>query len=263
MATFILIHGAWHGGWCWERIVPLLEKQGHRVLAPDLPGMGKDHTPLAEITLDRWAQFVADLIAQQDEKVILVGHSRGGIVISQAAEYAAKHIQGLIYLAGFLIPNGETSMETLQRHPPGPERPIDFVFSSDQSTATVTAESVRENFYNTTSDIWIERAKSQLGAEPMISYKTPLRLTEAGFGQVPRAYIECLQDRAIPISLQRSMLSALPCEHVVTLDTDHSPFYSAPEILVSQLTELATLFWEMNNQNIEDDYSSLSITPRR
>jgi len=64
MTTFILIHGAWHGGWCWERIVPLLEQQGHRVLAPDLPGMGNDSTPLATITLDYWAQFVADLVRQ-------------------------------------------------------------------------------------------------------------------------------------------------------------------------------------------------------
>ena len=123
MATFILIHGAWHGGWCWERVVPLLEAQGHRVLAPDLPGMGNDHAPLNTITLDTWARFVADLIRQQNEKVILVGHSRGGVVISQAAEYVPKHIQGLIYLAAFLIPKGETLWGTLQQHPRDPNRP--------------------------------------------------------------------------------------------------------------------------------------------
>ena len=241
MTTFILIHGAWHGSWCWERVVPLLTEQGHRVLAPDLPGMGQDSTPLNKITLDYWAQYVADLVRQQDEKVILVGHSRGGIVISQAAEYAAEHIQGLIYLAAFLIPNGETLWGTLQRHPRSSERPPDLIISSDQKTSTVTAESVRDTFYNTTSDIWLKRAESLVGPEPMTSFMTPLALTDAKFGQVPRAYIECLQDRAIPITLQRSMVSALPCRKVVTLDTDHSPFYSASELLTEQLVELANI----------------------
>lgn len=75
----------------------------------------------------------------------------------------------------------------------------------------------------------------------MTSFVTPLVLTESGFGQVPRAYIECLQDRAIPIDLQRHMVSILPCKNVLTLDTDHSPFYSAPEKLASHLLQLANI----------------------
>jgi len=242
MATFILIHGAWHGSWCWERVVPLLEAQGHRVLAPDLPGMGNDPTPLNTVTLDYWARFVADLVHQQNEKVILVGHSRGGVVISQAAEYVPNYIDGLIYLAAFLIPNGATLWGTLQQHPRDPNRPSDLVVSSDRSTSTITAAAVRDTFYNTTSDIWLKRAASHVGPEPMVSFVTPLVLTAENFGRVPRAYIECLQDRAIPITLQRSMVSALPCRPVVTLDTDHSSFYSAPELLVAQLVGLAAGF---------------------
>jgi pimeloyl-ACP methyl ester carboxylesterase len=242
MATFILIHGAWHGSWCWERIIPLLEAQGHRVLAPDLPGMGNDHSPLANITLDTWVQFVCNLVRQQNEKVILVGHSRGGIVISQAAEYVADHIQGLIYLTAFLIPNSETLLETLQRHPRDPERQPDLVISADRSTSTVTEASIRDTFYNTTPDDWAKRAASQVGPEPMTVFVTALALSDAAFGKVPRAYIECLQDKAIPLDLQRSMVSKLPCQTVVSLDTDHSPFYSAPEALTSRLLELATKF---------------------
>jgi len=84
MTTFGLIHGAWHGAWCWERVVPSLERRGARVVAPDLPGMGQDKTPLSGITLAVWARSVADLVEQQSEPAVLVGHSRGGIVISQA-----------------------------------------------------------------------------------------------------------------------------------------------------------------------------------
>ena len=238
MATYIFIHGAWHGSWCWERVVPLLTAQGHRVIAPDLPGMGKDQTSLEKVSLTYWAEFVADIVRKQEEKVILVGHSRGGLVISQAAEYAPDNIHCLIYLTAFLLPDGATLWGTLQRHPRASNRPPDLILSADQSTSLVTPEAIRDTFYNTTSEHWAERAAAQVGPEPMKSFTTPLTLTEANFGRVPRVYIECLQDKAIPISLQRSMAAVLPCRQVVTLDTDHSPFYSAPHLLAAQLEEL-------------------------
>ncbi len=236
MATLILIHGAWQGGWCWERIVPLLKAQGHRVLAPDLPGMGEDLTPLAEITLDRWVQFVCGLVLKQQEKVILVGHSRGGLVISQAAEYLPDHIHSLIYLTAILVPNGGTLTSAMQQHGGAP---LELTFSADASTSTVTPTTVSDALYNTTSEVWLTRALSLLGAEPMISFQTPVMLSDNNFGRVPRIYIECLQDKAIPIATQRGMVSKMPCLRVISLNTDHSPFYSAPEELAKQLIDLA------------------------
>ncbi|HTM63864.1 MAG TPA: alpha/beta fold hydrolase [Gammaproteobacteria bacterium] len=240
MATFILIHGAWHGGWCWERVVPLLEKQGHCVLAPDLPGMGDDHTPLDKITLDVWARFVADLVLQQDEKVILVGHSRGGIVISQAAEYCAEKIENLVYLTAYLLPNKQTILKTLEQHPPREsDRLPKFIMSDDMRASVVESADVRDFFYNCTDAEWCDRAAARLCWEPVMSFSTPVKISEEKFGKIPRSYIECLQDKGIPISMQREMQSALPCERVITLDTDHSPFYSAPEQLAAGLIELA------------------------
>ncbi len=88
--TFVLIAGAWHGAWCWQKVVPLLEAQGHRVRTPELPATGADTTDPAEVTLESWARFVADLVAAEPEPVILVGHSRGGVVISRAAEIRSR-----------------------------------------------------------------------------------------------------------------------------------------------------------------------------
>ena len=80
MATFICIHGSWHGGWCFDSIRPLLERAGHAVLTPNLPGMGGDAAALRDVTLQGWAEFAADLCRQADDRpVILVGHSRAGI----------------------------------------------------------------------------------------------------------------------------------------------------------------------------------------
>ena len=114
MSTFVLIHGAWHGGWCWDKLTPLLEQAGHRVIAPDLPGLGKDKTPLAEVTLQTWVDYVGQILEGQPEPVILVGHSRGGIIISQVAESHPDKIKTLVYLAAFLLRDGESLFQVAQ-----------------------------------------------------------------------------------------------------------------------------------------------------
>ena len=78
MSTYVLIHGAFHGGWCWDKVVPLLEAAGHKVVAPDLPSHGRDDTPIAEVTLDTYARRACEVAAAQSEPVIIVGHSMGG-----------------------------------------------------------------------------------------------------------------------------------------------------------------------------------------
>lgn len=237
MATFVLIHGAWHGGWCWEFVAPLLAAAGHQVVAPDLPGMGGDQTPLGEITHKRWGRFVEGVVRDQGEHVVLVGHSRGGIVISQAAEYAPECLAGLIYLAAFLVPNGRTVHEIMQMIPPRPESGGSLVTAPD-GTATIAPDAVKRVFYNTTPDNLVARAAARSGPEPMVSFTTPLQVSDARWGRVPRSYIMCTEDHAIAPRLQRMMVEALPYREVLTMATDHSPFYSAPEMLADQLISL-------------------------
>ena len=106
IATFVLIHGAWHGGWCWDKVKPILEKNGHTVVAPDLPGHGEDKTPIADVSLAAYTERVCEILDQQSEKVILVGHSLGGLSISQAAELRPENIEILVYLSAFLLKDG-------------------------------------------------------------------------------------------------------------------------------------------------------------
>ncbi len=235
MATFVLVSGAWHAAWCWERIVPVLQALGHRVIAPDLLGMGPDPTPLGEVSLSRWADQVADLVRGEAEPVILVGHSRGGIVISEAAERVPERIQRLVYLAAFMLRDGETMVGALQE---GEERRGFLEFGPDD-TLTVLATEVGPTLYNKTPPEWVRRAASLLSPEPMTVFSTPLELSDGRFGRVPRAYIECAEDWAVPLKLQRLFQTRLPCDVVTTLDTDHSPFYSAPEALAVALIEIA------------------------
>jgi pimeloyl-ACP methyl ester carboxylesterase len=235
MTTFVLIHGAWHGGWCWDHVIRELKSRGHRVIAPDLPGLGTDTTPLQGLTLAGWADHIANIIRNCDEPVVLVGHSRGGVVISEVAERVPDRIQRLVYLAAFLVPGGKTLTDMLFLDAARDVARDAMVMQPDGISSVIPTERVAELFYNTTPPELQVSAAEKLRPEPMMSFMTPLSLSEGAYGRVERTYVECLQDRAIPIELQRAMQSALPCSTVLTLDSDHSPFLSQPAQLAAAL----------------------------
>jgi len=239
VTTFILVHGAWHGGWCWDEVAPFLKAAGHQVVAPDLPGMGKDKTPLSKVDLSKWTLSISDEVVQAFDSVVLVGHSRGGIVISEVAEIVPDRIKTLVYLAAFLVPTGKTLADMLASVPDNPIAEGAIVMREDGISSVIAPAKVGPVFYNTTSPELTARAASLLSPEPMMSFTTPLRLSDTRYGRVKRGYIECAQDNAIPITLQRKMQQALPCAPVVTLDTDHSPFFSAPEALCRALLAMS------------------------
>lgn len=237
MSTYLLIHGAWHGAWCWYKVVPRLEKLGHRALAPDLPSLGRDKTPANRVSLPLWRDFVCNILDAQPEPVILVGHSRGGIVISEVAEQRPEKIRTLVYLTAFLPRDGE-SLFDLAPQSVGSEVVPNMVMSDDKSTSTVRDESIRSAFYGECSDEDVALARSLLLPEPTLPLATPVHLTDANFGRVPRVYIECSRDRAITPPLQKQMHTASPCKQVLSIDTDHSPFFSRPDETVAHLRTL-------------------------
>lgn len=238
MSTYVLIHGAWHGAWCWHKVIAGLERAGHRVVAPDLPSLGKDKSSVKDVTLDLWARSVCSVLDAEKEPVILVGHSRGGILISEGAERRPAKVRKLVYLCAFLLKDGETLLKVAEQDGTSHVLP-NLVVADDQVTSMVKADAYRDVYYNTCSDEDIALARTLLSPEPLAPMLTPIHVTEGNFGRVPRVYIECLRDHAIPPRLQKKMYTESPCEKVLTLDTDHSPFFCAPDALVKQLLTLA------------------------
>ncbi len=239
MSTFVLIPGAWHGAWCWYKIVPLLEKAGHRVIAVDLPGLGRDRTPLREVSLQSYVDRVCATIDQQPGRVILVGHSRGGIVISQTAEQRPARIEKLVYLAAFLLPAGQALL-------PGALEDTrslllqNLVVDEKQGYLTVKEAAYREAMYGDCSDADVTLATLLLTPEPIAPCVTPLDLSERNFGRVPRVYIETLDDQALTLSAQRKMVAQTPCDEVISMNTAHSPFFSAPHELADHLASVVS-----------------------
>lgn len=233
MRTLILVHGACHGGWCWERVTPRLEAAGLRVLAPDLPEVGPDERdPIA-----RWGEIVAGLAARQEGRVVLAGHSRGGGVISAAAEAAPEAIDGLIYVAASLLPRGQTMAGAWRAFSDEDAEWIDP--AADGTSFTIRADAYHRLFCPMSDAATAGGAQARLGSEPMAAFKAPLRISDARFGRIPRAYIETSRDQIIPLAFQRSMQAALPCAPVITLDADHSPFLAMPGQLAEALAALA------------------------
>lgn len=240
MKTFMLIHGSWHNAWNWHKVVPLIEAAGHRVICIDLPGMGRDKTPVKEVTLQKSVAKITEVIDQQPDKLILVGHSKNGIMVSQAAEYRPDKMEALVYLAAYLVPDGKTQREYAVQDTGGVLKPY-VIF--DESTQSTTLDPViyKEGLYADCEDDIVEMAKLLLSSEPVNTGTTRLELTDENFGRIPRYYIECLEDRAVTPYIQQKMYMELPCQKVYQLNSSHSPFFSRPEELVTLLFDIASI----------------------
>jgi pimeloyl-ACP methyl ester carboxylesterase len=245
MASFLLIHGAMGGAWCWEPVIPGLQAGGHDAVAIDLPGQGSDTTPLAEITLYRYADAVCDALDRMDGvggPVLLTGHSMGGMVITQAASQRPEKLAGLAYVAAFLPEPGQSLIDiTHLPEAAGDSVQANIVVDGEPPVATMPPEAAPEALYHCCTREQIDWALPRRAGQPVIPFTQPF--TPAGdtaaFDGLPRAYVTCLQDRAIKPALQKRMYTRAGCDPVIEIDTDHSPWLSRTDELVGALNAIA------------------------
>ncbi|NGQ91887.1 alpha/beta fold hydrolase [Rhodobacter sp. HX-7-19] len=236
MPDILLIHGAAHGAWCWHRVLPALRALGHTARAIDLPGNGDDPTPAADVTLDRYAEAV---LAATNGPTILVGHSMGGFPITAAAQRAPDRFTALIYLCAYLPRAGHSLAEMRKA---GPRQPLAGAFQIDATRTTFTFDPDQSPalFYHDCPPEDVALAKARLCPQPIRPQETPIPDTSRA-ETLPRYYIRCTDDRAIPPEYQETMSSPLPPDHIRALPTSHSPFFSAPDALAALIDEIARL----------------------
>ncbi len=237
-AVFVLIHGGWHNHSAWDRVTPILKANGFEALTLDLPGAGvnaiapaslglrpfdpgafaAERSPIAGVTQEERTQAVVALVKEaaslSDGKVILVGHSAGGMTISAVAEQVPNLLLAVVYLSGFLVPNGMPLLAMLQHE-------------------TLSSALAPRLFVGDPAAIGATNAGALALSE----------ITPGRFGTVPRHYIRCTQDRAIPLTGQDHMIATVDgaiggktTTH--TLESSHSPFLSQPAALSRILIDI-------------------------
>ena len=238
--NFVLVHGSWHGPWCWEKLTPILRAEGHQVTEVDLQG-GR---PAAEASLAAYVKRVTDALDAQSAPAILVGHSSGGTFVSQAAEERSEKVRTLVFVSGFVLANGESGRDAMR---PGsdPGTKLPPLFRPDFRPGTKIPLQIRLDasnpaavklaLYGDCSDADVRTAIARLVPEPAAPGGQPVRLTPERFGRVDKTYIFCSRDAAISPPKQREFAAKWPMRRTLTLDSSHSPFLSVPGQLAQAL----------------------------
>lgn len=240
MAHFVLIHGSWHGAWCWHKVVTRLQAYGHTVDAPDLPSHGRDWTRPGEVTLEHYVACVEPFLAAAPAPPVVVAHSRGGIVLSALAERHPERIASAVYLAAVLTPDGQTVFDVAGAG--GAESSLilpAMVQAPDGSWDMLREEVFDEALYADCSADDRALCRLLLTPEPLAPSLTPIRTSAARFGRVRKVYIELTEDRTVPLAWQRRMQELVPCDEVRAIAASHSAYLSRPDELAAHLHAIA------------------------
>jgi pimeloyl-ACP methyl ester carboxylesterase len=241
MARIVLVHGAFGSASVWGRVVPGLRAAGHEVEAVNLPGVGDDPTSVGAVTLDACAREVCAVLAQ-GPPAMLVAHSMGGVVVTQAAARCPEHVAGLVYVCAFVPADGQSLAALTQlTEAAGDAVQANMVVAGDPPVATMPAEAAPDALMGCCDEEGVAWGIARLRAQAVGPFIDPVSVDGPGaaaFAGLPRAYVMCRQDRAIMPALQRRMLEVAGCDPVIELDTDHMPQISRVDELVGVLDEL-------------------------
>jgi pimeloyl-ACP methyl ester carboxylesterase len=236
-AHYVLCHGAFADQASWQRVTPLLQAAGASVSVVALPGHSDADSAMAgRVTLP---DYVAAIKAKLDESsgpVILVGHSLGGVIITQSAELFPDKIAALVYLSAYLPENGKSLLD-YSKDPQSKLGP-GLVVDAAHGIATISHDTMQAAFFNNTPPLIATEAQKHLRPEPIQPFTTPVTTSAANFGRLPRYYITTSRDQAVGPDMQKTMYTALPVRKVYTVDTDHSSYFSAPADVAKALLDV-------------------------
>jgi pimeloyl-ACP methyl ester carboxylesterase len=222
MPPILLIHGSCHGAWCWRDTLPFLET----ATAIDLPGHGADKTPIPQVTLDLYVEAILDAITTP---TVLVGHSMAGYPITAAALRAPEKILRLVYVCAY-VPQSGLSLADMRRA--GPRQPLlDAIeVSADGQSFSFRPKMVADKLYHDCPIETVDYALANLGPQAIKPQSTAIAMAETN---LPKRYILCTQDRAIPPDYQVTMSQGWP--DIRRMECSHSPFFAQPQALAQAI----------------------------
>ncbi|KAG2724033.1 hypothetical protein I3760_02G199600 [Carya illinoinensis] len=249
---FVLVHGISGGGWCWYKIRSLMENSGFRVSCIDLKSAGIDQTdPDSLLSFDDYNKPLMNFMSSlpDDEQVILVGHSAGGLSVTQATHKFAKKICLAVYVAATMLKSGFLTDEDVKIGVPdlsefGDVYELGFGLGPDQhpTSALVKQEFQRKIIYHLSPREDSTLAGMLLKPGPLKALLTARFTGDHNIDKVPRIYIKTAHDRVVKPEQQDAMIKRWPPSHVYVLDSDHSPFFSTPFLLFGFLLKALASF---------------------
>ncbi len=234
-SSVVLVHGAWHGAWCWDRVRIALDARGVHTVAIDLPGHGDDAGPLGDLHAD--AARVGAVLDGIHGPVVLVGHSYGGAVITEAGDHPS--VAHLVYLCALALDEDETCMSAATdqpgvaqiSHEGRPDITSGFAITDDGLISMDPAMAAAA-LYNRCDPDTTRWALSRLGPQPLVTLQqSPNAIS---WRAKPTTYVVCTDDMIVHPDLQRLMAKRC-ASTAIELESDHSPFLSQPDRVVDLL----------------------------
>lgn len=230
----MLVHGAWHGGWCWHRVADRLRRAGHRVYAPTLTGVGeRRHLLSAAVDLDMHIRDVIGVLeAEELEGVVLVGHSYAGLVISGVAARARQHLRRLVYLDALLVEDGGSWAEAFS--PDVSEARRKSATMTDGVKTIPPPDPAIYGFADRADTEWVRR---RMTPHPYAPFEQKARWNGPLGNGLPRLYIDCTQPALAALATIKDRYRGKPDWPFVEIKTGHDAMVSAPEELTRLLLE--------------------------
>lgn len=247
-AHFVLVHGIGGGGWCWYKIRCLMEISGYKVTCPDLKSAGVDPSdPNHILTLEDYDQPLTQILSAlpDDEKVILVGHSAGGMSLTKAIHSFANKIEVAIYVGATMLKHGFSTDQDVKDGSPdlsefGDVNEYGHGFGVDQppTSVMIKREFQRHIIYHMGPQEDSTLASMLLRPGPLRALQGA-KFTGEGADLVRRVYIKTMHDRVLKPEQQDAMIRRWPPAQMFALESDHSPFFSTPFSLSGLLLRVA------------------------
>ncbi|MHC4103576.1 MAG: alpha/beta fold hydrolase [Planctomycetota bacterium] len=231
---FVLIHGAWHGGWCWEGVIKELEKAGHTAEAPTMPG----HNPNDDRSNIKFENYVAKIVYvlnNQASPTVLVGHSSAGFLIQSAAPKAAGKISQLIFLNAFILPNGKCQFDLVP--PEASEGMTAAAKASPDNSVPVIEDFVRNQLMGGESVEIQDALISRLLPQPIAIFTTPISTVDFEKLTIPKTVVFCKDDASLPPGAYLGMAQGLGDHHLIEVAGSHESLFTNPGAVAQGLIQ--------------------------
>ncbi len=229
---FILLHGAWHGGWCWEGVMEELKKAGHTAEAPTMPG----HNPEDDRSRIEFADYVdaiVTLLERQKKPVVLVGHSSAGFLMQAAAPKASGNIAQLIFHNAFVLPDGKSQFDLV---PPEVAEGMAMAAKASPDNCVPVDEGFVRNMLMGQDPVEKQDALiSRLVPQPISIFTTPVNTGDFNSLKIPRTVLFCRDDASLPPGAYLGMAQGLGQHDLIEMAGGHETLFSRPAVVAEGL----------------------------